>query len=834
MSATHHASPEHLLQTVAGMQDLHASLPAMRTVFDLLPDYVILHDASGTPVYASLALMQTLEIDSLAGLSQCFSPAQREEYYQQLTHTMQSYQPGQMVCHFDHGKFGLDVNNIITFYPIVNQQAELLGVLAHSYHPELQQNLQTLSSYTQKAYTRSLLDGFPFPIWMKNRAGTFVSVNRQFCKEFGFAHPRDVLGKNDFDLFDADMAQQFRADDAHVLETGQEKRVVESIRKADGSLYWGYTHKAAARTSEHVIGTVGFTRDVSEERRLQAEIAELENEYALLVNSIPIAIMVYDRSLRRILVNDYYSKLIRTDGRAFLGKTPTETWSPYVINLSADDYTRHMETVMTTGEPMFFDMIYSRDASGYSVNDVKLVPRRNKNNEICGVIAIVQDVTKVHESRLHNEHQAHHDALTGLPNRLLLSKKLAEATHHAQQHREKFAILMLDLDGFKSINDSMGHDIGDKMLQAVAQRLQALTPAHGFCCRLGGDEFAIVLSQLADQTQSQTLATHCLQSLHQSYQIDQVEYYISASIGIAVYPDHTSNAEDLIRFADTALYAAKDNGRNTWCCYDMHFTERAERRFHLANALRVALRQQELSMVFQPIIHMSDRRIHGVEALCRWRSKTLGAVSPAEFIPIAEQSGLMLPLGKMVMALAFDAAYQINHSSNPGIRVSVNVSVRQFNEPRFVEQISELLQQHQCQPHWIKMEITESLLLEYSHEVLIKLNQLTDMGIMIALDDFGTGHSALSYLFKFPLQQIKIDRTFIQDIEINPTSAKLIKAMIAMVGSMEKELVAEGVETVRQAELLQQYGCHMAQGFLYSTPLTLQELLALSRTQYRL
>lgn len=834
MSVTHHANTEAIIQTATELHDLHACLPAIAALFDLMPDNVILHDAQGTPVYVSRALMQDLEISSLTELSACFSPAQREEYYQQLKLTMETHRASQLVCHFDHGKFSLDVNSIITFYPIINQQAQLIGVLGHSYHQALQQQVQEISSHTQKAYMRSLLDGFPFPIWMKNRSGMFVSVNRQFCKEFGFDHPRDVLGKNDFDLFDAEMAQQFRADDEDILQTGLEKRVVEKIRKADGTLYWGYTHKTAARTSERVIGTVGFTRDVSEERRLQVEIAELENEYALLMNSIPIAIMVYDMSFRRILVNDYYSKLIRTDGRAFLGKTPAETWSPYVVNLSADEYMQHMHTVIATGEPVFFDMIHTRDASGHSTHDVRLIPRRNKDNVICGVIAIVQDVSMVHESRLRNEHQAHHDALTGLPNRILLAQKLEEATSHARRANEKFAFLMLDLDGFKSINDSMGHDIGDKLLQEVAQRLQTLTPDDGFCCRLGGDEFAMILRPMLVLSQAKTLASHCLQSLHQSYLIDQVEYYISASIGIAVYPDHTANAEDLIRFADTALYAAKDGGRNTWCCYDVSFTHQAERRFHVANALRTAISQQALTLVFQPIINMSDRRIHGVEALCRWRSKTLGVVSPAEFIPIAEHTGLMLVLGKTIMADAFDAAYQINHRSNPGIRVSVNVSARQFNDPKFVEQVSHLLLQHQCQPQWIKLEITESLLLEYSHDVLIKLNQLTSMGILIALDDFGTGHSALSYLFKFPLQQIKIDRSFIQDIELNPTSAKLIKAIIAMVGSMEKELVAEGVETEKQAELLQQFGCHMAQGFFYSTPLTLESLLSLAHKQYTL
>ncbi len=818
--------------SVSNASDIEQLISIGSALFDALHDDILLHDTHGVLIYANPAVFEHLGVKSGEDLSRIFSRAQQVEYQAQVQKTLATKQVHHMVYYIESVKRHQHLDEHISFYPIVNQAQVLLGVMAHRINQQYQQQLQLETKRTQRAYMRSLIDNFPYPIWMKDEEGTYLSVNRQFCTEFGFEHPRDVLGKNEQDLFDAEMAAQFKADDIEVMASGIDKRVIQKIQRVDGSIYWGYSHKAPVRADQGIIGTVGFSRDISEEIRLQSEISELENEYALLVNSLPIAIMVYNMDKRRIFVNAHYSTLVRDDGRHYLGKSPTEHWSPNIVNLSANLFEQHLQTVIDTGEPAYFDMIFSQDQAGQSINDVKMIPRRNKQGDICGVIAIVQDVTAIHESRQRNEYQAHHDALTGLPNRLFLSEKLQEVITRCAQSQSAFAMLLLDLDGFKSINDSMGHNVGDTLLQQVAQRLRAVTPEHAFCCRLGGDEFAILLEPLASVQHAKEFATHVLQVLHQTYQIDQAEYYISASIGIANYPLDTTQSDDLIRLADTALYAAKDAGRNTWYCYDSSLSQLTERRFHLANALRNAIAQDELSLVFQPIVDIASRSIQGVEALCRWDSKTLGIVHPSEFIPVAEHTGLMTTLGLHIMGLAFDAAYAINHATQRLIRVSVNVSARQFNNANFIDQVIALLRQNQCQPQWVKFEITETLLLEYSQEVLQKLNRLSQMGIMIVLDDFGTGHSSLSYLLKFPIQQIKIDRSFVNDIVFNPNSAKLIKAVIALVQSMDKELVAEGLETVQQAKLIHEYGCRMVQGYLYSKPVKLPQLLDYAQQNY--
>lgn len=818
--------------TVSHASDIEQLIAAGSAFFNVLHDDILLHDTQGTLIYANPAVFEHLGIQSSEDLNRIFSRAQQEEYKAQVKKTLASQQVHHMVYYYESVKRHQHLDEHLTFYPIINADNLVLGVLVHRNNQQYQQQLQLETKRKQKAYMRSLIDNFPYPIWMKDEAGTYLSVNRQFCSEFGFEHPRDVLGKNEQDLFDPEMAAQFKADDIEVMAHGVDKRVIQKIRRVDGSIYWGYSHKAPVRADQGIIGTVGFSRDISEEIRLQSEISELENEYALLVNSLPIGIMVYNMDKRRVFLNAHSLSLLGDFDGHYLGKSPSEYWSPNVMNLTADRFEAHLEKVMDSGEPAYFDMIFKQATHGHSINDVKMIPRRNKQGEVCGVIAIVQNVTAIHESKKRNEYQAHHDALTDLPNRLFLSKTLEEVVARCAQNQTSFAMLMLDLDGFKSINDSMGHNVGDTLLQQVAKRLQAVTPTDSFCCRLGGDEFAILLEPLANMHAAKAFATQVLQVLHRTYRIDDAEYYISASIGIAHYPSDTTQSDDLIRLADTALYAAKDAGRNTWYCYDSSLSQLTERRFHLANALRNAIAQDELSLVFQPIVDISSRRIQGVEALCRWDSKSLGVVHPSEFIPVAEHTGLMTTLGLHIMGLAFDAAFAINHATQRLIRVSVNVSARQFSNANFIDQVIALLHQHQCQPQWVKFEITETLLLEYSQDVLQKLNRLSQMGIMIVLDDFGTGHSSLSYLLKFPIQQIKIDRSFVNDIVFNPNSAKLIKAIIALVQSMDKELVAEGLETMQQAKLIHEYGCRMVQGYLYSKPVKLPQLLDYAHQDY--
>lgn len=815
---------------VPNLENLDAFIKLAEVMFAHVTDSILLHDAAGHPLYANPAVYQSLGIHSCEALSQYMEAERWSAYRHTLHEVLSSGEAKSMVLHIGRMKLSRHLYDRISFFPIRNDSQQIIGAMVYGCDQNYTHQEALNSTHTQRAYLRSLLDNFPYPIWMKNHSGMFISVNRQFCQEFGYAHPRDVLGKYDFDLFETEMAEQFHEDDLQVMETGQDKRLVQKINRQDGSVYWGYTHKAPVRSDGKIIGTVGFTRDVTEERRLHAEIAELENEYALLINSIPIAIMVYDTDCRLILVNEYYSKLMHRDGKLLLGKKPAESWNPDVVNIRADEYEAHLQRVIQTGDSIFFDMIATSEAHGNTIHDVRLIPRIHQNGKMQGVIAVVQDITDIHQSKQHIEYQAHHDALTGLANRTLLSKHLQQTIAQAEQKHQSVSVMILDLDGFKAINDSLGHASGDLLLQEVAMRITFAAEHPFFCARLGGDEFAIVLDHTDEHpAKLQDVIHGLLNRLSKSFHIQHAECFITASIGVARFPQDSRVPEDLLKFADTAMYAAKAAGRNGYQLYNVNLSRQSQRQFYLSNALRIAAKQHEISLMYQPIVQISDQRMVGVEALCRWQSGSLGKVEPTEFIQTAEQTGQILALGLHMMRMAFDAAFMLNHAATRVIKVSFNISARQFNDPQLVDSVLYLLNQTQCQPDWIKFEITETLLLEYNQDVLQKLNQLNQLGITIVLDDFGTGHSALGYLFKFPIQQIKIDRSFIRDIETNPASAKLVKAVIAMVDSIDKELVAEGVETPKQAELLQRYGCQLVQGYLYSKPVSLQVLLEMAR-----
>lgn len=806
------------------LTDISELLTTISLIFDTVTDNIIIHDKHGAPVYCNQAMLKTVKVDSQKTFFDNLNNNQFPDYNNKVCEVLKTKAPSTMLYDLGEANFSRYIYDLIYFFPIKNKANVLVAILAMGRDLDHSKHIQIEETEKQKHYLRSLLDSFPFAVWMKNDNGEFLTVNNQFCQDFGFKKPQEVLGKTDFDLFDLDMAQGFVDDDMKVMATREQKRLIEKIQCTNGSTYLGYTHKSPLKVDDQVVGTVGFTRDISEELRLQAQIAELENDYALLINNMPIAIMVYDLECRRVLVNDHYSKLVRCDGNEFLGKTPIELWSQHVVNLTSQDFESALRKVMQTGLPITMDIFFSRDDSSTSVHDERLVPRVNKNGEITGVIAIVQDITEIHESKLHNQYLAHHDALTGLANRSLFNIKLEETTIKAKERHTSFAIMILDLDGFKSINDSMGHAVGDLLLKEVANRLSSAGNASHFCTRLGGDEFAILHENITHKRFAESLAESILKEITNVYKIDNAEYFISASIGIALYPNDTENTDDLLKYADMAMYAAKDEGRHAYRFYDVNLSKRTERNFHVENSLRYAIEQKELYLLYQPIVEIASNRIVGVESLCRWQSKSLGTVPPDEFITAAEHTGLIIPLGKQILKEAFEAAYQINHGKVEIITFSVNLSARQLNESNIVTTILALLNGTNCNPKWIKFEITESVLLDESQQVLNSLNRFNQLGIKIALDDFGTGQSALSYLHKFPIQQIKIDGSFIHEIDRNEVNAKLVKAIIALGNSLDKELVAECIETQIQAEMLESFGCALAQGYFYSKPISLEEL----------
>jgi diguanylate cyclase (GGDEF)-like protein/PAS domain S-box-containing protein len=447
---------------------------------------------------------------------------------------------------------------------------------------------------------------------------------------------------------------------------------------------------------------------------------------------------------------------------------------------------------------------------------------RDSNRTPLHFIFQVQDITerkRVEEQLLHD---AFHDALTGLPNRALFMDRLSHTLSRAQRHPDfKFAVLFLDFDRFKVINDSLGHIIGDKLLLQISERLRASMRASDSVARLGGDEFVMLIEELADIQEATQIAERLQQELARPFQIDGHEVFSTVSIGIAQGLPHYGRADELLRDADTAMYQAKRFGRARYEIFEAAMHERAMQLLELETDLRRAIERSEFRLFYQPIVSLASGQMVGLEALVRWQHAERGMIAPVDFIPIAEETGLIVPLGQWVLEEACRQLLLWQQGGQIGADcwVSVNLSARQLTQPDLVERVEKTLRQTGLMASCLKLEITETAVMENSERAIAVMHRLDELGVLLSMDDFGTGYSSLSYLHSFPFTSLKIDRSFISRISGNEESVEIIKTIIALAQNLKLEVIAEGIETPEQAAHLQNLNCQCGQGYYFSRPL---------------
>lgn len=434
-------------------------------------------------------------------------------------------------------------------------------------------------------------------------------------------------------------------------------------------------------------------------------------------------------------------------------------------------------------------------------------------------VEAIKRTEKLKEQKAVFEHLAHHDTLTGLPNRTLFYDRLEHAIARAKRTNTKLALLFLDLDYFKEINDSLGHHIGDKVLKIVAQRLQNELRISDTIARLGGDEFTILLEDVKQSTQVVDIALKLLLSLKASVHVEEHEIFLTVSIGISTFPEDGESVQTLVQNADAAMYGAKQDGRNTYRYYAKTMTQEALQRLTLETSMRHALENGEFLLYYQPQIDTQSQKLVGMEALIRWYHPEQGLISPSLFIPLAEMTQFIIPLGEWIFKTACKQARSWHDAGfDPG-RISVNFSANQLRHQSVIPMITQTLEESGCRPEWVELEITESYTMQNPEQSVLLLEQIKAIGMTLAIDDFGTGYSSLSYLKRLPIDKLKIDRSFIKDIPECKEDETITKTIISMAKSLELSLIAEGVETDEQQSFLQQSGCHVMQGFLYCKPM---------------
>ena len=641
------------------------------------------------------------------------------------------------------------------------------------------------------------------------RDGVIVSVNAAAARLLAASLPDRLVGCRLDHILHPDHAPPLDLAGAiptvlHRLDGGQVE-VELSLRRLGGP--------DSAVVVVHARDLTGRKRD-DDERRLANAVFETTQD----------AIMVLDAQRRVTAVNAAFTEITGRAAAAVLGTVPE--LGQVGEGVDADLRAARLaawEAVDGTGR--WAGELCRQGADGQQTAErVALGAIRGDGDRITQYVVVFSDVTKHKQDEEQIRYQANYDSLTGLPNRSLCLDRLSQAVATSARSKASLGLMVIDLDGFKLVNDTLGHELGDELLRETARRLNTCVRSGDTLARLGGDEFTIIMPNLGDFRNAPLVARRVLDSLEQPFDLKGHEAFVSASIGITTFPDDAKDTNTLLKNADAAMFRAKEKGKANFQFFTADMNTEVTERLVLKNGLSKALEREEFTLYYQPKIDLASGLMTGVEALLRWRNSELGSVSPTKFIPVMEESGLIGAVGEWALEVACLQHRAWLEAGFPKLKIAVNLSVRQLREPGLAKMVADMLVRTGIEPSGIELEITESMIMKDTEHAVATLKELEDMGISLAMDDFGTGYSSLSYLKRFPLHTIKIDRSFVSDIASDPDDLEIIRTIITMGHSLRRKIVAEGVETQEQREILTGMRCDEIQGYLVSPPVPAAEI----------
>lgn len=590
--------------------------------------------------------------------------------------------------------------------------------------------------------------------------------------------------------------------------------ITESLRLRFRNL--GLVDTLSATKENLEVANTALRREIGAHRKAQEFLMKSEQKLRLHAHQAALAFVEWDLSFRVVEWNPAAERIFGYSRQEALGR--------HAASLIAGE--RSCDTVATLWKRLLVDKhgakvtIENRTRDGRNiVCEWYYTPLVDAQDTVLSVMTLAQDVTANHRAQERLNYLAYHDSLTGLPNRSLYNDRLSQAMIEARRQGRFVGVMMLDVDHFKIVNDTMGHEAGDELLRDIGKRLSVCIRDSDTVARFGGDEFGLALADMADPRDAIYVAQKILDSFAPPFFVAGREFFVGPSIGITIYPVDNDNLEGLVQNADSAMYHAKAQGRNNFQFYSTELTTRAQSRLDMETNLRRALERREFLLHYQPKFSLKTGEMTGVEALIRWQHPELGMVPPLDFIGIAEDSGLILPIGEWVLRAACQQVKRWNDEGLAKVKLAVNLSTRQFRHSRLKETLASALSETGFDPRYLEFEITESVLMENSAAVSEVLAELKELGISISVDDFGTGYSSLSYLKRFPIDALKIDRTFVRDVPADHDDAAIVRAIIAMSRSLRMKVIAEGVETEEQKSFLRAEGCDEIQGYLSGGPM---------------
>ncbi|MFJ4434009.1 PAS domain S-box protein [Pseudomonas sp. NPDC089395] len=671
----------------------------------------------------------------------------------------------------------------------------------------------------------SLFQVSPDPICVTRQdTGQFIEINPAFTQTFGWS-AEQVIGRTaeEIGLWAESIERARRIE--RVIREQALSNVGVVVNHRDGS---ALTCVIASRliSVDDQPCSVTTLRDITQQQRAEAALKSSEEKFAKAFHSSPDAITITERhSGRYVEVNDGFCRLTGYSSAEVVGR------SVFELGIWADDKQRSalLAELKERGRVHHREMLGRNKRGDILTVEVSVEPI--SLNEVDCLLLTARDVSQLKNAQAQIRHLAYHDPLTNLPNRALLMDRLSQQIALLRRHNLRGALLFLDLDHFKHINDSLGHPVGDTVLKIITARLEASVRLEDTVARLGGDEFVVLLSGLEGSRETveikvRELADTLRELLAEPMSLDGQRLQVTPSIGVALIPDHGATPADLLKRADIALYRAKDSGRNTTQLFHTTMQKAASERLRMESDLRLALARGELALHFQPQVDARDNRIVGAEVLLRWHHPQLGQQPPAEFIQVLEESGLILEVGSWILDEACDACARMLEDGlidADDFSLCVNISPRQFRQNDFVERVLRSLDDYRLPRHMLKLEITEGIVIQNLEDTISKMRELKRYGVSFAMDDFGTGYSSLTYLKRLPVDALKIDQTFVRDAPEDPNDAEIVRAIVAMARSLDLAVIAEGVELTEQLEFLEQLGCHLYQGYLHSRPLPLPE-----------